>query len=49
MKKNYGSTFKDMAKDKKYRETIGKVWDEEHGVKESVNEGKYKITKFTQN
>jgi len=39
MKKNYGDTFKDMARDKKYRNAIGKVWDNQHGVKESVNEG----------
>ena len=41
MKKNYGPTFKDFEKDKKYRDAIGKVWDNQHGVKESVNEGKY--------
>ena len=38
MKKHYGDSFKDFEKDKKYRETIGKAWDREHGVKESVNE-----------
>ena len=38
MKKNYGDSFKDFEKDKKYRETVGKAWDREHGVKESVNE-----------
>jgi len=36
MKKNYGPTFKDFEKDKKYRDAIGKVWDNQHGVKESV-------------
>ena len=38
MKKHYGDSFKDFEKDKKYRETVGKAWDREHGVKESVNE-----------
>jgi len=39
MKKNYGDSFKDFEKDKKYRDSISKIWDDEHGVKESVNEG----------
>ena len=39
MKNNYGPTFKDFEKDKKYRNAIGKVWDNQHGVKESINEG----------
>ena len=34
MKKHYGDSFKDFEKDKKYRETIGKAWDREHGVNE---------------
>ena len=39
MKKHYGDSFKDFEKDKKYRETVGKAWDREHGVKEStINE-----------
>lgn len=39
MKKNYGDSFKDFEKDKGYRDNIGKIWDDEHGVKESINEG----------
>ena len=39
MKKHYGDSFKDFSKDKKYRDTIGKAWDREHGVDESVKEG----------
>tara|TARA_Y100001972_G_scaffold30034_1_gene37029 strand:- start:375 stop:2375 length:2001 start_codon:yes stop_codon:yes gene_type:complete len=39
MKKHYGDSFKDFEKDEKYRETIGKAWDRQHGVKESaINE-----------
>ena len=38
MKKHYGDSFKDFSKDKKYRDSIGKAWDREHGVGESVNE-----------
>ena len=39
MKKNYGDSFKDFEKDKKYRDNVAKIWDDEHGVKESINEG----------
>ena len=39
MKKHYGDSFKDFEKDKKYRDNIAKIWDDVHGVKESVNEG----------
>lgn len=46
MKNNYGDSFKDFEKDKGYRDNIGKIWDDEHGIKESVNEGnkpKFKV------
>ena len=43
MKKNYGDSFKDFEKDKKYRDSVAKIWDDEHGVKESINEAKYDI------
>ena len=39
MKKHYGDSFKDFEKDKKYRDNIAKIWDDVHGVKESINEG----------
>jgi len=33
MKKHYGDSFKDFEKDKKYRDTVSKIWNDEHGVK----------------
>ena len=42
MKKNYGDSFPYTEKDKKYRDNIAKIWDYQHGVKESVNEAKVK-------
>ena len=38
MRKNYGDSFRDLEKDKEYRDDIGRVWDDEHDVRESVDE-----------
>jgi len=49
MKKTYGPTFKDFEKDKKYRDNIAKIWDDEHDVKESVNEQPVTVHNRTSN